>query len=177
MRAGALFLLLLFLFSCGEKEPSFPRADHTIHLDGADEELARIGEDARNTLALFIRHLNRPRRGEGNFRIKVPFPASASSGFNREQLWLGDITFKNGTYYGRVLNTPFYVTDLSRGDLVPFSMDDITDWMFTCRGKIAGGRSIKYLLELIPPAERDREQQAMLALFDQVPLRSLGGSE
>jgi uncharacterized protein YegJ (DUF2314 family) len=159
-----LFILPLILLSCGEKGPPPLSIDHTLHLEEADRELGRIAENARYTLPIFIRRLQRPMPGERDFRVKIPFPASG--GFSREQLWVGDIRFMNGTYYGTVLNTPFYVSGLFRGDLTSFTMDDITDWMYISGEKIMGGPSIKYLLELIPPAERDEEQRRILTMFE-----------
>ena len=173
MRFFPLFLVPLFFLSCGEAirpvrggSSSTESSDPTLHLDRNDPELRRIAENARETLPVFIRRLQNPLEGEGNFRIKYPFRADGGSVFGREQIWLEDIDFRDGAYHGTPANTPYHVSTLKTGDTVTFEIDDITDWMYTRRGKIAGGLSIKYLLEQIPEHERSGEQRAILAMFD-----------
>lgn len=138
----------------------------TAHLDQNDKELSRIAENARRTLPEFYRHLLRPAAGQSGFRVKYPFRADAGSGFSMEQLWLEDIHFKDGVYYGIIANTPFYTAAIKKGDTVSFSAGDITDWMYIENGKITGGHSIKYLLEQLAEHERNDEQRAILQMFE-----------
>ncbi|MDR1586523.1 MAG: DUF2314 domain-containing protein, partial [Treponema sp.] len=141
-------------------------SDPTLHLNQDDEALDRIARNARDTLPVFFRRLLRPAKGESNFRIKYPFKTDPGSGFDTEQLWLSGIDFRGGVYYGVLSNTPYYIASMKRGDTLPFSADEITDWMYTKDGKIIGGLSIKYLLEQIPEHERSREQRALLEMFE-----------
>jgi uncharacterized protein YegJ (DUF2314 family) len=171
-RVAPLVLLLLTpltFFSCGKQPPVDPvpvsAADPTRHRAQDDMELARIAENARNTLPFFFRRIQRRRAGDGNFRIKYPLRADPRSGFSREQVWLSNIRFQNGRYSGVLNNTPYYIPGLSRGDSISIDMEEITDWMFTRKGKIMGGRSIKFLLEQIPEHERDEEQRRILEMF------------
>jgi uncharacterized protein YegJ (DUF2314 family) len=143
-----------------------PSSDPTFHLDRDNPELRRIAEEARDTLPVFIRRLQSPLEGDGNFRIKCPLETGKGGAFGREQLWLENIGFRNGAYHGTLANVPFYVPALKAGDIVTFEIDDITDWMYTRHGTIVGGRSIKYLLDQIPEHERDDEQRAVLAMFE-----------
>ncbi|MDR1618277.1 MAG: DUF2314 domain-containing protein [Treponema sp.] len=174
MRLFPFLLAALIFLSCGEAgrqaRRRFPSAgsssDPTLHLDRDDPELRQIAEKARDTLPVFIRRLQSPLEGDGNFRIKYPFRTEAGSVFGREQLWLENIGFKDGAYHGTLANTPFYVPALKAGDTVTFEIDGITDWMYTSRGTIIGGRSIKYLLDQIPEHERDNEQRGVLAMFE-----------
>jgi uncharacterized protein YegJ (DUF2314 family) len=165
-----ILLLLPLFFSCGEKTRRFPvpvvEADPTQHRNQADEGLARIAENARNTLPVFFRRLQRPLRGDGNFRIKYALKTDASGAFSREQVWLSDIRYRDGNYSGVLVNTPYYISGLARGERVNFNIEEITDWMFTASGKITGGLSIKYLLEQIPEHERDEEQRRILKMFE-----------
>jgi uncharacterized protein YegJ (DUF2314 family) len=164
-------LLIPLIFSCGERPPQFPpdpviAADPTQHRAGDDAELARIAEAARDTLPVFLRRLQRPRAGDGNFRIKYPLAADPGSGFSREQVWLANIRFRDRRFSGVLVNTPYYVSGFSAGDSIIIDTEEITDWMFTRRGKITGGFSIKYLLEQIPEHERDEEQRRILEMFE-----------
>jgi uncharacterized protein YegJ (DUF2314 family) len=167
------FFAAAFLFSCG-KIPDvrgfFPKetsggGDSTFHTASNNSEIAGIALRARDTFPLFLHHLRRPGIGERDFRVKYPFPADDGSGFLREHLWLGDIRRGEESYTGVVLNIPFYVSGLSKGDRTAFNTGEITDWMYIRKGKIIGGRSIKYLLEQIPAAERNAEEQAVLDMF------------
>ena len=169
-RAGVLFLLPLFVLlfpnSCAKHNigiPAIPAETPTIHMDQNDEELTHITKNARDTLPVFFGHLLRPGNGESGFRVKYPFRADGDSGFNMEQLWLCDIRFKDGVFYGDVANTPFYISALHKGDTVSFSAADITDWMYISNGKIVGGASIKYLLEQLP--EHSAAGQRIMKMF------------
>jgi uncharacterized protein YegJ (DUF2314 family) len=109
--------------------------------------------------------LQRPGKGERNFRVKYPFAAEEESGFRYEELWLRDITFKEGMYYGEVSNQPFHIRDLSIGSRMPFYGDTITDWMYEQDRTIVGGRSIKYLIEQTSELDRDPDLTEWLARF------------
>ena len=176
--AVLLLLACVFLSSC-EKLPlrlprlgvPLPSADggtraETLHVDRDDEELATIALDAQESLPEFFRHFLRPAKGEQNFQVKYPFRADPDSGFANEQLWLSDIHFKGGAYYGSLANNPFYAAPMKKGDIVPFYMSQITDWMYTSNGKIIGGRSIKHLIEQIPKHEQSDAQREILTLFE-----------
>jgi uncharacterized protein YegJ (DUF2314 family) len=160
-----LFPLLALLLSCGRPSGADVSGELTAHFDSADEALGEIAREARETLPDFLRRLQSPRQGEGNFRLKDPFHAGEGSGFGREQLWLRDIGFEDGSYYGILSNNPYYIPALKKGDKVPIDIEEISDWMYTRDGLIQGGRSIKYLLENIPLPDRSGEEQALLDMF------------
>ena len=159
---GVLIIILL-LVSC-QKQADFINTDRsTLHMDQADEELTHIAIHARDTLPEFFRHLLRPSKDEGNFMVKYPFRADRESGFNMEHLWLSDLRYKNGVYYGVITNTPFYISSVKKGDLVTFNMEEISDWMYTSNEKIIGGYSIIYLLEQLN--EHSEGQQIIMEMF------------
>jgi uncharacterized protein YegJ (DUF2314 family) len=170
-------LVPFFLLSCGKipgRFAFFPAGTSaagegtagTVHMAVNDAELQAIAVRARDTLPFFLSHLGRPALGERDFRVKCPFRTDNGSGFVREQIWFGDIRFKDGHCSGALFNAPFYVSGLSLGERAYFDTGDITDWMFTRKGKIVGGLSVKYLLEQIPPGERNDEERAVLAMFE-----------
>jgi len=165
---NALFVFTtLFLLSCGGQPGLFRAARATtVHVDEFDGEILRIAENARTTLNIFFRHLNRPDAGEGNFSVKYAFQTGAETGVGAEQIWIGSITFRDGRYYGVVASTPVYLAGIRRGDRVSFSADSVTDWMFTRDGRIVGGYSIRYLLEQIPESERTAGQLRTLRMFE-----------
>jgi uncharacterized protein YegJ (DUF2314 family) len=168
MKNFLCFLVLsLLFFSCSRQDNYIASDKTTLHIDQSDTELERIARDARDTLPVFFRHMLRPAQDEGNFRVKYPIRADRESGFGMEQLWLSDIRYADGMYYGVVDNTPFYTASIKKGDTVAFSAEDITDWMYTSSEKIIGGRSIKYLLEQLP--EHSAEQQRIMQMLSDTP--------
>jgi uncharacterized protein YegJ (DUF2314 family) len=157
--------LLLCLLSCGGASGTASRGELTTHQDSADRALGEIAREARETLPDFLRRLQSPRPGDGNFRVKYPFPAGEGNGFAREQLWLRDIGFEDGSYYGILSNEPYYIPNLKKKDRVPIDIEQISDWMYTHNGIIEGGASIRYFLGQIPLPDRTEEEQALLDMF------------
>ncbi|MDR2501581.1 MAG: DUF2314 domain-containing protein [Treponema sp.] len=148
-----VYLLLAFgLGSCGKDAE---RGNYTLPVEEIDAELGRAILEAHQTFPAFIRKLQHPEPGETRFQVKYPFSADPGSGFRYEHLWLGDITYQSGRYYGTLLNQPRYVSGLKAGDRLPFWGDAITDWMYRKDGMLVGGRTIKYLIERIPGPDRD----------------------
>jgi len=160
-------LLWVSFFSCEKPPAPMPTERTTLHMDQEDEVLLRIAKYARDTSPVFFRHMLRPAKDEKNFRVKYPFRADWGSGFSMEQIWLSDIKFKNGVYYGIVDNHPFYTNVLKKGDSVSFNTEDITDWMYTSNDKIIGAYSIKYLLDQLP--ERSDQQNQILNMLSELP--------
>jgi len=156
----ATFSLLFAICSC-DRDVS-RRSSPSVEIEQSDEEITRIAENARRSLPIFFRNLARPEAGAGNFYVK--YPLIADDGM--EQVWLGNIHFKDGVYYGVLANTISSMDNMKKGDKISFAPDAITDWMYVQDGKIMGGRSIKYLLEKIPETQRNEDQRKILKMFD-----------
>ena len=183
------FVLIMALGACGEKarrgvEEAAPwmrnqreerqgrqssGIEYPINIKTDDEALNIIREKAQDAFPQFIRRLQSPSPGEDMFRVKYPFPADPGSGFTVEHLWLKDIRFRDGRYYGVVTNQPFHIAGINQGDLVPFLPDDISDWMYLKDGYIVGGLSIRYFISGIPELDRDR---ILSAYYQQFPPES-----
>jgi uncharacterized protein YegJ (DUF2314 family) len=159
---GILLFSAALLFSCEKKAPippAIPR-DPAQALSQSDGTLGEIRRRALAELPLFIRKLQNPAPGEGNFMVKYPFPADEGSGFRHEEIWLGELRFVDGRYSGVLINQPYHVSSCRAGDRVVFSINDISDWMYLQDGRIAGGLSVKYLIEGIPELDRDAAASA-----------------
>jgi len=166
-----LLLLCAVLFASCDKQPSpavFDRQSEAalVQLDRDDGEILKIAGEARDTLPVFFRRLTGAGALKDSFYIKYPFESDAGSGVNTEQLWLTGISFKDGKYYGVLAGTPVSLSGMRKGDTVIFDTGSVTDWMYISNGKIAGGRSVKYLLEKIPEDQRDDEQRKILLMFE-----------
>ena len=162
-----LVCTLLFL-SCEKMAVLFALREpaRIMLMDQADEELVRIAEDAQNTLHRFFRQLNRPGAGESGFSVKYPFAVDDESDIGTEQVWLTNIQFKNGSYFGSLNSDPRYLNGKKKGDRVIFMADAITDWMYIRNGNIIGGYSIRYLLERIPEEQRSDSERKLLQMFN-----------
>jgi len=164
-----VIILCLLLFSSCEEQ--YYERSETIQLDQTEIELQRIAENARSTLSSFFRHLaNYNRRGgtraqEHSFFVKYNFAADEYNDIEMEQVWLTGIHFRNGNFYGRLVNSPHHLSGIKKGDTVIITIDLITDWMYIREGKIIGGYSIKYLLEKIPEEQRSEDQRELLKMF------------
>jgi uncharacterized protein YegJ (DUF2314 family) len=149
---GLLFIVLV-LSACGRGSPG--GLNPIIQAEAADPVLRAIAAGARGRFSEFTRRLQNPAGDEYNFQIKYPFEADGDSGYTHEHLWIRDIEFKDGAYYGILANEPLYIRGLKLGDRVEFFPDDISDWMYMKGKRIRGGWSIKHLIEKIPAGERD----------------------
>jgi len=166
-----IFICALLFLSCDKPPAAYVsgRPSPIIEIEQSDKELAAIAENARRALPVFFRNLARPEAGAGSFFVKYPLTAytDGGAGTGTEQVWLGGIRFKNGRYYGVLANTTAGPSGgKKKGDTIIFDPDAITDWMYVQNEKIAGGRSIKYLLEKIPEDERNAEQRKILRMFE-----------
>jgi uncharacterized protein YegJ (DUF2314 family) len=164
---GFVLLCAVLLFSC--EKSSEPPEGTVVQVYQDDMEIARIAEDARNTLPIFFRYLTGTGAGANAGKdcyIKCPFMADEDSGIDKEQIWLTGIQFSNGRYFGVITGAPRHLSGMKKGDRVIFDIDTITDWMYVRSGKIIGGESIKYLLEKIPENQRnDRERELLRMLL------------
>jgi uncharacterized protein YegJ (DUF2314 family) len=161
-----LYLLIALLFlSCDKLSApdASGRPSPVIEVERSDKEIERITENARRALPVFFRNLARPEAGAGNFYLKYPL---TSEDGGAEQVWLGNIRFKNGNYYGTLSNTAKFINSVKKSKTITIDTDKITDWMYIQDGKIMGGRSIKYLMEKMPEDQRGEDRLKILRMFD-----------
>ena len=154
------------VFLCISLSVSCHKQGITAEAERYDEALLQIAEDARRTLPIFFRNMARTDTESTHFSIKYPFSAKDGSGIAMEQVWLTNIQFNKGLYYGVITSTPRYLSGMRKGKKVLFNPGEITDWMYIQNGKITGGLSIQYLLKQIPINELSAEQRALLEMFD-----------
>jgi len=161
---GFVLLCAVLLFSCEKSSEPAEAAVMRVYQD--DMEIARIAEDARNTLPIFFRYLTSAGAHAGkDCYVKYPFFADEDSGIDKEQIWLTSIQFSNGRYFGVLANAPRHLSSMKKGDRIIFDIDAITDWMYVRGGKITGGESIKYLLEKTPEDQRNDRDRELHGMF------------
>ena len=149
--SAVLLPAALGILAAGCNRFRFPEAELVVSAgEGTRAGMDEAAERARAGFPAFLRRLQNPAADETHFRVKYPFPAEAESGFRFEEIWLGDIVFRDGRFFGTVANTPLSVKNLAPGDEVAFNADDIRDWLYVRDGRIVGGYSIPPLLRLLP---------------------------
>jgi len=164
-----LLFALCYFSSCNRLNWDVSRPPSpAIEIGQNDKEIERIADNARRALPIFFRNLARPEKWANNFYVKYPLSSDDGSVEPkvREQVWLGNIRFKNNSYYGTLANTAKSIDSRKKGDTIIINTDKITDWMYVQDGKIIGGQSIKYLLEKIPEDKRGVDQRKILRMFE-----------
>jgi uncharacterized protein YegJ (DUF2314 family) len=75
-----------------------------------------------------------------------------------EHFWVGDITYRDGVFYGVVLDPLEDVASIKQGDSVDIAAGEISDWMYLegepPNGRIVGGFTIRVLRDRATPQER-----------------------
>jgi len=117
-------------------------------------------EKAKLTLHYFKECVESPKDGQHYFSIKAKIEDEEKV----EHIWLSEPNFdEEGNVYGIIGNEPIDVTNVSIGEKVGITFDDISDWMIIENGRLIGGYTIR--------AIRDGFTGAALENFD----KSLGG--
>jgi uncharacterized protein YegJ (DUF2314 family) len=58
-----------------------------------------------------------------------------NSGSNKEHIWFDVVDFKDDKIVARLVQEPYYVSGIKKGDTKSFDLKDITDWMVLTRDK------------------------------------------
>jgi uncharacterized protein YegJ (DUF2314 family) len=148
---GSLSFLLasitaLVVSGCGSKPnppapQSLPKGSSSTRTVRDDPELSDAISKARSTLDTFIERLNHPQRGEV---FSVEAAVKTPSG-EPEYLWIGDVTYKDGTFSGTLTTQPKKVAAKYQAPLTA-KRADVTDWMILKSGKSEGGYTVDVLL-------------------------------
>ena len=161
----SLFIIfsILLTATCRKNEKS--ETNPILTVTGRNSEMHNIQTAALARLPEFIRKLQTPAKDEYDFQVKYPIKTEETSSFEYEYIWLKNITFREGRYFGIIANEPLYNKKFRIGNEMEFFMDDIADWMYRKGNYIEGGASIKHLIEKIPPHERSKKLNDYLKLF------------
>lgn len=90
--------------------------------------------------------------------VKLGFPA----GERTEFIWVADLRKTSAGYSGRLGNRPNYAPNLSMGDTVTFTRQQIVDWSYrdTRTGRLVGNFTGCAILMKQPRADRQRFAEA-----------------
>lgn len=108
-----------------------------------DAEMEAARQQARDSVALFLRLLENPKPG-AEYCVKKQF----DEGENSEHIWLNDVKLANGRFVGYVGNDPGIVKNIAFDDQVEVALEDISDWMVMLDGDIIhGGFTVELLMK------------------------------
>ncbi len=117
-----------------------------------DKEMNSAIELANKTLIDFDEALKFSENG--NFALKIHYDINDKS----EHIWAVNIEKIDDDYFGIIDNLPNSVTDIKLTDKVKIEKDKISDWMFSKKGKLLGGFTIRVI--------RNRMSQLEKEIFD-----------
>jgi uncharacterized protein YegJ (DUF2314 family) len=115
------------------------------------EAIARAGD----TLPEFVRVLGNPLPGLRDFSLKAFFPDL------QEHMWVTDLSFRDGSFAGRLGNTPVGETALQIGDPVTVPADRVTDWKYIQHDVLVGGYTLRVVCRRMDPGEREAFERSL----------------
>lgn len=141
MKIKVLVVLVIFCFaSCKNSEKVERENEPTIYkVEKDDQEMSEAIKKANQTLSDFNSALLNPKIEVKSLKVKF----ETSNG--NEHIWLSNIEYKNGKYWGILDNEPEYITEYKIGDKIEVDNSKISDWMYLENGKLFGGYTIKLL--------------------------------
>jgi uncharacterized protein len=142
---------------------------NVFYFDGDDPEMLEAYEKARGTFRYFWRELTWEYRriipAFGLCAVKAAFsdePANMKNKSNAkvEQMWVNDVFFDGKVITGRLLNTPNELQSLEAGDEVSRTLNEITDWIYTCDDVAFGGFTVNLMRSKMDKEEREAHDEA-----------------
>jgi uncharacterized protein YegJ (DUF2314 family) len=153
MRLTLLTILLIGLIACKYNTPSKTESEPANKLfiaDSDDKEMNQAILKAQNTLSQFDTAYFSKKFDKRTFAIKVKMPTTNGA----EHIWATDIEIKNGAYYGIIDNLPELTTKVKFGEKIKINKKDISDWMYSDKGTLRGGYTIRVIRSRMTKAEQ-----------------------
>lgn len=156
--------LLIFLFAMACHLPAFTQAtgskkiNENIVLTSSEDSLMNGAiEKARANWETFRKAFESKDSNLKGFAVKYPFKTIDGS----EHMWLADVKYTKGKFYGYVNNQPEYTTEIEFGDKVIIDPTQISDWMYFEKNKLVGGYTILVALESLPEEKKNAMKKSL----------------
>jgi len=130
--------------------------DEVTPFDSDDPEMNAAIARARETMQVFLKAFERPKRNQRAFLLKVRFEHEGRF----EHIWFADLNLGVNPPRGVVANKPELPT-LKFMSQTEFSPSAITDWMFVEGGYLVGGFTTRLIYARMSPVERKAEEAAL----------------
>jgi uncharacterized protein YegJ (DUF2314 family) len=165
MKKVVVICLLAFMINCQEKRDKLKREGEpdVMYFKNSDEEMGAAVKNAQETLSEFQKAIQSRNPNYSNFTLKEKFDTSDGGG---EHIWIGDIQFKDGKYYGIVQNEPVDTRILVKlGDSIEVPIERISDWKYNDKNIVKGAYTIKVVRKYMSPEEK-REMEAEGLIYE-----------
>jgi uncharacterized protein YegJ (DUF2314 family) len=106
-----------------------------------DDKMNKAIALAKQTLTTFDTAYISKLYDTSTFAIKLKFPTSNG----HEHIWATSITIIDGQYFGIVDNLPDLTTKVKLGDKIILDRENISDWMYSDKGVLRGGYTIRVI--------------------------------
>jgi len=121
--------------------------DNTVPIPGDDAEMNAAIEEARRRLPEFRRALDEDARRvlpeiEGAL-VKAAVSSVATG--KTEHIWIEDAGFESDMIVGTVSSEPNQIPEVTKGDWIAISPDDLSDWVYRYGGRTFGGFTVKLM--------------------------------
>lgn len=131
-----------------------------------DPEMQRAYQAAQTSFRYFWRELSWERRrivpALDMAMVKLPFTDGPRADGNAEfeQMWIEDVGFDGDSISGTLLNSPNWLTSVTKGEHVSVPFSSLTDWMMTADGHAYGGFTVNLMRARMGRRERAQHDQA-----------------
>ena len=138
---GGIFGTVTSLFGMGEIESA--AEDGTLRMvESDDPEMKEAVRKAQSTLNQFANEITSLAPGE-SAALKVKF----EEGRNVEYMWLTDVRFQDGYFFGVLNNEPRFVKTIKFGEAHKAHPNDVNDWMISSpNGGFRGGFTVEVVM-------------------------------
>lgn len=150
----AICIVSLCIMSCNDgvkKKVEREGEPDVLYVESGDAEMNSAIQKAKQTFPEFEKAFQSNNPDFENFTIKQKFKTSDGGG---EHIWIGDLTVKDGQYFGVVQNEPVDVKQIKLGDSIKISIADMSDWMYIDKKVVKGGYTIKVLRKHMSDEEK-----------------------
>ena len=135
--------------ACSEKQSGASAKPETLVESYDEAEMAAATATAKSRVDEFLKVLESG--AADSFSVKAPI----RDGEATEHFWIGDLSYKDGVFSGKIGNEPGIVTNVKEGQKWEVKKDEISDWMYTKGDMIHGGFTIEPLLKSYPKEQAD----------------------
>jgi uncharacterized protein YegJ (DUF2314 family) len=125
---------------------------HGFGIRSDDPEMNAAIQKARDLFPRFDSAFSKGKVNKEESIIKVKYRDEDKA----EYLWVGNLFKVDDQYWGVILDSPYVVKGLKRGDTVVIQNQDIADWIYVIDSTHYGGYTQRVILNRLTPAQKAR---------------------
>lgn len=153
MKKLTVLSLLILLLNCQKKHEHLKRVGEpdVVFFDDSDSDMNNAVDLAKRTFPEFEKAILSDNLDYSNFTLKQRF---ATDDGNGEHIWIREIEYEDGRYFGIVDNVPVSLKQIQVEDTIEVSKKDISDWMYYDKNIVKGAYTVKVLRKQMSPEEK-----------------------